>query len=297
MRIPAKALNIRAYAKVNLELQVLGKRADGYHEIDTVLQSVDLADLIMLKPHSHREITLEMTPDLGIPPDENLALRAARREGAGLSIGAHILIDKRIPAGAGLGGGSSDAAAVLVGLNALFGLGLRTGELSALAAELGSDVPFFLMGGRCRARGRGERLEKIHIPDAELSNIYVLFVPPFSLSAREVFEAFDRLQPKPLDSPYPNDLEGAALALRPELRAYREFLAGVPFGLSGSGPTYFAVTTDEGEAASLLKLAERELLEGTRGLLCRSATTGSDVVLHTSSSHCPLNLLQRLRVL
>jgi 4-diphosphocytidyl-2-C-methyl-D-erythritol kinase len=282
MRTLTQTLSIRAYAKVNLGLRVVGRRPDGYHEIDTVLQSIDLCDHITLAPRRDGEISLKTTPDFGIPPDENLALRAARllNERVGLPMGVRILLDKEIPVGAGLGGGSSDAAAVLRGLNRLFGLGLDAEALMELGAELGSDVPFFLMGGCCRARGRGERLEKLSVSDAELNNIYVLFVPPFSLSAREVYGAFERLRPQALDSPYPNDLEGAALALRPELRPYREFLksAGAPFGMSGSGPTYFAVVDSETEAAEILRRAERGLCEETRRLLCRSVTAGSDVV-------------------
>lgn len=277
MRIPIRTLRIRACAKVNLGLRVLGKRPDGYHEIDTVLQSIDLCDHITLAPRRDDEISLEMVPDLGIPPDANLALRAARllAERTGLPTGVRILLEKEIPVGAGLGGGSSDAAAVLRGLNALFGLGLDTEALLDLGAGLGSDVPFFLIGGRCRARGRGERLRRMPVPDAEHAQIYVLLVPRFSLSAREVYEAFDRLQPEALDSPYPNDLEGSALALRPELGAVREFLKGAaaPFGLSGSGPTYFAVMNDEDEAAELFRQAERRLPEGTQVFSCREVTS------------------------
>jgi 4-diphosphocytidyl-2-C-methyl-D-erythritol kinase len=276
MRTPTQALSLRAYAKVNLGLRVVGRRPDGYHEIDTVLQSIDLCDHITLSPRRDCEISLEMTPDFGIPSEENLALRAARplKEKSKLPGGVHIVLDKKIPVGAGLGGGSSDAAAVLAGLNRLFELGLDMEALMELGAGLGSDVPFFLLGGRCRARGRGERLEKLFVSDAELSDIYVLFVPPFSLSAREVYGAFDRLQPKALDSPYPNDLEGSALALQPELSAYREFLKGarVPFGLSGSGPTYFAVLDDERDAERLAQEAAHKLASTTQ--ICRPTQVG-----------------------
>ncbi len=283
MRTPtsAPALRLRAYAKINRGLRVLRRRPDGYHEIDTVMQSVDLYDTLTLQPRGDEEISLTMSPDGGIPPEENLALRAARllRERVGLPRGVHIVLEKRIPVGAGLGGGSSDAAAVLQGLNALFELGLERRALRDLASELGSDVPFFLVGGRCRARGRGERLQPLSVPEAERRQIYVLLVPPFSLRAQEVYQAWDRGIPRAPASPYPNDLEGAALALRPELAVYREFLveAGSPFGLSGSGPAYFAVAPEE-EAVRLAEGAKRELPRGTQVFLCRGTAVGAEIV-------------------
>ncbi len=273
-----RTLQIEAYAKINLGLRVLSKRPDGYHEIDTVLQSVDLCDLLTLWARPDGKVVLEMEPELGIPPEANLAYRAAQslKGRAGLAQGVRIRIEKRVPAGAGLGGGSSDAAAVLAGLNALFALGLSVHELMALGAGLGSDVPFFLLGGRCRARGRGERLEKL--PDAAVEReMYVLLVPPFALGAREVYQTFDQLHPsQALSSPYPNDLEAAALALRPELKIYRRFLQqqGVPFGMSGSGPTYFAVLPSEAQAQALAERAKRELPTGTQAFVCRSTRVG-----------------------
>ena len=278
-----RTLQIEAYAKINLGLRVLSKRPDGYHEIDTVLQSIDLCDLITLAPQQDGEISLTMMPDLDIPAEQNLALQAAQllRKQVGLPMGVHVHIDKRIPVSAGLGGGSSDAAAVLAGLNELFALGLSVHELMALGAELGSDVPFFLLGGRCRARGRGERLEKL--PDALIEQeIYVLLVPPFALSTHEVYRTFDQLHPpQMLNSPYPNDLEVAALALRPNLKIYREFLKqqGVSFGMSGSGPTYFAVLTDELQARALAERAKQELPADTQALVCRPTRVGYALAL------------------
>lgn len=238
-----RSLRIRAYGKINLGLKVLGKRPDGYHEIDTVLQSIDLADELVIEPRYDEQITLTMEPDLGVATEENLAFRAARllQERAGFVSGVHVHLTKKIPIGAGLGGGSSDAAAVLGGLNQLFNLRLSKDELKALGAELGSDVPFFFEGGRCRATGRGELLQELSADGA--LKFVVLLVPPFSLRTREVYEAFDHLTPCVLNSPFHNDLEVAALELRPELREYRAFLerVSVPFGLSGSGPTYYAL--------------------------------------------------------
>jgi len=286
-RTRARRVRVDAYAKVNLGLRVRETRPDGYHEVDTVLQSVDLHDTLELSPCPDPgggialKVRVEDSGGLDIPPEENLAVRAAEllRERVGLPRGQGVTIElrKRIPVGAGLGGGSSDAAAVLAGLNALFALGLSRKELVELGAALGSDVPFFLWGGRGRARGRARPLGS-----HEEREVYALFVPPFTLRTRDVYKAFDELRPGTPDSPYPNDLEGAALALRPELRRYREFLArrDVPFGLSGSGPTYFAVLKDEQGARALAHEAVEEL-PGVRAFVCRPTRTGHRVLLVT----------------
>ena len=155
-----KSLTVNAYAKVNLTLEVLGRRPDGYHEIVSVMQTVDLHDVLELTPADG--VTLECDrPGLGTP--DNLALRAAAalRTVAGVRDGVHIELRKAIPVAAGLGGGSSDAAAALVGLSRLWGLGMSVGDLTPLAASLGSDVPFFLRGGTAMVQGRGERVRPL----------------------------------------------------------------------------------------------------------------------------------------
>lgn len=147
-----------ARAKVNLVLDVVGLRPDGYHELRTVFQSIDLSDVLTLEPATDIEVTCDLP---GIPEGPgNLAFRAAAllRERLRVTRGARIRIHKRIPAGAGLGGGSADAAATLVGLNDLWQLGLGTAELHDLGALLGSDVPFMISGGTAIGTGRGEIL-------------------------------------------------------------------------------------------------------------------------------------------
>ena len=164
-------LELRAHAKVNLTLEVLGKRDDGYHEIASVVQTIDLHDTLTLETAD--ELALECDrPELASP--ENLAFKAAAllKEETGYGNGASIHIQKRIPVSAGLGGGSSDAAAALVGLNRLWGLGLTTERLLPLAARLGSDVPFFLHGGTAMVRGRGELVRPM--PPADLAWFVVL---------------------------------------------------------------------------------------------------------------------------
>ena len=151
----ADTVEVRAYAKVNLTLEVLGRRPDGYHEVTTVLQTVNLSDTLRLSPASDLEVECS---DASIPEVGNLVTRAAEalRRATGCDKGARIEVEKCIPLAAGLGGGSSDAAATLRALNGMWGLDLGEERLAELAALLGSDVPFFLCGGTAQGSGRGE---------------------------------------------------------------------------------------------------------------------------------------------
>lgn len=179
-----RRLCLRAAAKVNLSLEVLGKREDGYHELATVLQAVALSDQLTLEDAATVELKI---PDGTLPAERgNLVWQAAEllREAAGTARGVRITLDKRVPIAAGLGGGSSDAAATLWGLNRLWGLRWSTERLSRLAVRLGMDVPFFLQGGRALATGRGERLEPL--PSVK-GLALVLANPNVPLSTREVY--------------------------------------------------------------------------------------------------------------
>ena len=179
----ARRLALSAAAKVNLTLEVLGRRADGYHEIATVMQTVDLADRLMLEEAEGLELCADAP---GLPTDAtNLALKAAMalREAAGIDRGVRIRLDKRIPMAAGLGGGSTDAAAVLVGLNRLWGLRWSRERLDRVAITLGMDVPFFLRGGTALGTGRGERLQSVSGPGLAL----VLVNPGLGASTAETY--------------------------------------------------------------------------------------------------------------
>src|SRR6202162_5425539 len=180
----ARRLVLRTSAKVNLALDVLGRRSDGYHELSTVLQAVDLFDRLTVETAA--TITLE-TSDATLPTDDgNLVVRSARlwRDTAGIEAGARIVLDKRIPVAAGLGGGSSDAAATLWGLNRLWGLRWRRERLMALAVGIGMDVPFFLGPGRALGTGRGEVLK----PVPTLGGYAMVLVNPgIQLSTQEVY--------------------------------------------------------------------------------------------------------------
>jgi len=185
---------VEAQAKVNLALELLGKRDDGYHEIATLLQGVNLADRILLEERDDGITISSSDPSLPEGP-ENLAWRAARlvQEARQVSRGVHIMIEKRIPVAAGLGGGSTDAAAVLLGLQRLWGLDGNPEELRAWAMSLGMDVPFFLRGGRVLAEGRGERLTSL---PSRPGHHLVLVNPNFPLVTRDVYGWVGFVRPK-----------------------------------------------------------------------------------------------------
>ena len=181
-------ISLKAPAKINLSLRVLGKRPDGYHEIESIMQAIDLYDEISLEKSDIIELTCN---DKSLPSDDkNLAFRAASiLQGSCYFPGVKIHLEKNIPYGAGLGGGSSDAAFVLRGLCQLYGLKLKPEELAELAARLGSDVPFFLTRGQAIARGRGELLTSISLPT---NYKIVLISPSVAISTADVYGALKK---------------------------------------------------------------------------------------------------------
>ncbi|MHC4953957.1 MAG: 4-(cytidine 5'-diphospho)-2-C-methyl-D-erythritol kinase [Planctomycetota bacterium] len=245
---------LRAPAKLNLFLEVLGRRPDGYHEIDSLMVEIDLADSVEIEAADSISLDVGGPESGGIPADQtNLAWRAAEA----LGVGAKIRIEKQIPAGGGLGGGSSDAATVLRGLNDIYGLGLSGDRLSQLGTGLGADVPFFLTGGWARCRGIGERVESVPAPGVKK---YLLVLPGIPSLTADVYAALDAgLTENPLKAtvslakyldsgrgeglPHFNRLQGAAERIEPRLRAIREDAEsrfGMSFTLTGSGSSYFA---------------------------------------------------------
>ena len=249
---------LNAAAKVNLVLEVLGKRDDGYHELVTVMQAVDLSDRVTIEEADVLELRSRST---GVPSDgRNLALRAAAalRDAAGISRGARITLDKRIPVAAGLGGGSADAAAVLLGLNRLWRLRWPAARLDEVATGLGMDVPFFLRGGTALATGRGERIERLRSGSLGL----VLVNPRFEVSTAEMYGrvtpemysdgqhaktlcgGLGRRSAARVAASLYNGLQEAAVAAYPPIGRIRAaLLAAGALGalMSGSGPTVFGV--------------------------------------------------------
>lgn len=258
----------KASAKINLTLDVLHKRPDGYHEVEMIMTMVDLADRIEMKELDRDAIIISSQAGY-IPLDEkNLAFQAARliKDRYDVKQGVYIHLDKKIPVAAGLAGGSSDAAATLRGLNRLWRLGITDGELRTLGAELGSDVPFCVTGGTAIARGRGEKLEFIDSPP---QCWVVLAKPPINVSTADVYgklnasriakhpdtavvaEAIRSKDYHSLCAGLGNVLEEVTLSLYPEVRQLKncmERLGADGVLMSGSGPTVFALCSKEKKA-------------------------------------------------
>ena len=177
-------LTLPAPAKLNLFLHITGRRADGYHELQTVFQFIDLQDTITLAERSDQQIN-RVTRWSEVAEEDDLMVRAAQKlaNSCGISAGVDIAIEKHIPMGAGLGGGSSDAATVLCGLNLLWGLDLSNRELADIGITLGADVPIFIYGHAAWAEGTGEILTSIDPPEDN----YLLIVPPAHVSTAEIF--------------------------------------------------------------------------------------------------------------
>lgn len=269
-----------SFAKVNLSLKVLGRRADGYHELRTVFQTVGLHDRITLEFTPARrglEVTLE--DPLAIP--DNLALRAARLycERQGVRGRLRMRLEKRIPMGAGLGGGSSNAAAVLLALGPLTGRCVPPEALGDMAAGLGSDVPFFLYGGTALGLGRGEELYPL--PDAPRYPVLIV-APPVHVSTAEAYRALGRPElTSPVDcrklrkfqsfvwraeylSGAENDFESAVFRLHPELGRWKrklERLGARAARLSGSGAALFGVFPDRAKLQGALPQFSTEPLK------------------------------------
>ncbi len=273
--VARERLTLKAYAKVNLTLEVLGKREDGYHNVATILQTVDLADTLAIGPAD--DLTVECD-EPGLSGDGNLAWQAAAAlaERVGISPQAHIRIEKRIPAASGLGGGSADAAATLVGLNRWWGLGRSRDELVDVAVGLGSDVPFLLIGGTALGSGRGDEICPLPalpamdmlllVPtdriDAKTPTMYRALRPEdFSDGART--QAISRgLGSGTLTSAgCCNAFERAAREIFPGLADVWDRVAEVtqhPPRLSGAGPALYCMPSSESE-----RIRVAESLQGT----------------------------------
>ncbi len=283
-------------AKVNLALSVLGRRRDGYHDVVTLFQAVDLCDV--LTAASAETLTLEVT-DRTIPEDDtNLVLKAARLLGQrcprAAGRGATLRLVKRIPAGAGLGGGSSDAAGTLLLLDALWNLKLESSMLTGLAAELGSDVPFFLHGGTALGTDRGTTIEPLD-PIAERT--LILGSPPFGLSTPEVYRALGA--PLTVDGAgvtvrrlflkfvkgndfalATNDLEPVAFRLRGELAAFKDAVSrsGAEVALvSGSGSTVFGLFRTGTDVSATVEILQGEFPDWTVRV-CKTLASGVRIV-------------------
>ncbi len=270
-------LRIRSFAKVNLALSILGRRKDGYHDIQTIFQSIDIFDEIEFRPARQLEFGSNSLP--GIPLEDNLVWKAAKLLSSRLGVknGVSIALSKRIPMGAGLGGGSSNAAATLLGLCRFWGIKDSDDDLLAVAADLGSDVPFFLHGGTALGTGRGEKI--FPLPDPPCEHLVVIF-PAVQVSTAEAYRGLNlgltssaedhRIQrfrgqveknQRFLTGIF-NDFEKSILPAYPSIREAKQFLEteGAKAALlSGSGSSVFGFFTDEESALAAARLAAKEV--------------------------------------
>ena len=284
----AGGVEIFAPAKLNLFLEVLGRRPDGYHEIETVMVAVSLYDTLAILDDPSGEIRLRCN-DPTLPVDgENLVIKAADRlkEATGCGGGARVVLTKAIPAQAGLAGGSSDAAATLVALDRIWGLGLSRERLDALASEVGSDVPFFNHVPAAVCRGRGERVEEVPLRDrlyfvlvcptvgVSTADVYRRVVPPEGpRPVGAVLDALARGGRADLGPCLFNRLQPFAEAIRPELTRVRTALADLGPSLdgsamSGSGSAYFGLCRNLAAARQAAEILQTLGLGWVRVVTC-----------------------------
>jgi 4-diphosphocytidyl-2-C-methyl-D-erythritol kinase len=312
-RGPMADLVVNAPAKINLHLEVLGLRPDGFHELAMVMQSIDLVDQLLLSPSADGQIQLSCDRQ-DLPTDRgNLIIRAAEllRSRVGLpELGARIILRKRIPIGAGLAGGSSDGAAALIGLNHIWGLGLSESALADLAAELGSDMPFCLAGGCQLCFGRGEQLEPLALEPGGPLGVLLIKHPQVSVSTPWAYgrcralrghtylsdeQAFGVRRLALRQSPLVQALQGQGSwpALRNDLQTVVEpevpvVSAGMALlgraeralavAMSGSGPSLFALFSSREQAAqAAAALAEPLVSAGFESWVCSTRPNGVTV--------------------
>lgn len=258
---------VKAPAKINLTLDVIGKRADEYHEVEMIMTTIDLADRVILTELEEDVIKIEATNGFVPNNEQNIAYVAAKilKEKFAIKKGISIFIDKKIPVSAGLAGGSTDAAAVLRGLNDIWNLKLTLAELAEIGLKIGSDVPFCVHGGTAIARGRGEQLEFLPTPPPSW---VVLVKPPISVSTKDIY---GRLNLATMTHPdtsgmikaikeqnfhqmchsLGNVMEDVTFKLHPQVKRLKERMDiyGAPgVAMSGTGPTVFALTQTEAKA-------------------------------------------------
>ncbi|MGL4408713.1 MAG: 4-(cytidine 5'-diphospho)-2-C-methyl-D-erythritol kinase [Zoogloea sp.] len=257
---PTATHRLPAPAKINLFLHIVGRRPDGYHLLQTAFRMLDWGDEITLRRRDDGQLC--RTTDVpGVPPEADLVIRAARllQQETGTAYGADIGVLKRVPMGGGLGGGSSDAATVLIGLNRIWGCGLDRPTLQALGLRLGADVPFFIYGETAFAEGVGEELHPLEVPPAW----YVLVAPPVSVPTAEIFSSKELTrdtEPRIIRvfaaHDTRNDMQAVACSKYPEVKQTISWLSSKGSArMSGSGGCSFASFETEAQANEVLASA------------------------------------------
>jgi 4-diphosphocytidyl-2-C-methyl-D-erythritol kinase len=268
-----KPLVCPAPAKLNLFLHVVGRRDDGYHLLQTLFRFIDLSDTLRFTPRQDGEVRRVNALD-GVPPEQDLCVRAARllQQETGCPLGVDIELEKRIPMGGGLGGGSSDAATTLLALNRLWGLGLSRERLMQLGLTLGADVPVFVFGQNAFAEGVGEELQAYPLPDAW----YVVLCPPVHVPTARIFThpelTRDTISMTMRALPggrvfragrvagLHNDLQAVACGLYPEVARHLAWLERfAPALMTGSGACVFAEFATEEEAKAVLQQLPQDM--------------------------------------
>ncbi len=259
MKIPSRAQAFPAPAKLNLDLRITGRRKDGYHNLESIFCLVGLYDTVYLAAREDAQIMLH-TPVEGISAEQDLTYRAAKtlQTYTCCGKGADIWLDKRIPTGGGLGGGSSDAATVLIALNSLWQCRLNRRELIDLGLKLGADVPFFIFGRNAFAKGIGEQLTETDIP----KQWYVIVRPPVHVATAKIFSHKDltrNSEPSIIPSfqmlrPFRNDMQAVVFQEYPEVRdAYLELSKYGEALMTGSGSCVFLACDDLDKAENIYR--------------------------------------------
>ncbi len=256
---PHRLLSLPAPAKINLFLHVLGRRPDGYHELQTIFQFLAYGDQLDFYAHENLKLTCQLAE---FENEDNLVIRAAQQLKAmtGITAGMHIHLNKRLPSGAGLGGGSSDAATTLLGLNHLWKLKLSTEELASIGRELGADVPVFIHGQAAWAEGIGERLSPLHDLACPW---YVVLIPPVHVATATIFQSPQLTRNTPAITlaafhagRVSNDCEPVVCARYPEVKSALDWLnARGQARMTGTGACVFLACATEDEAVMCLQQA------------------------------------------
>lgn len=236
-------LALPARAKLNLDLAVVRRDDDGFHELRTTFQEIELHDLLLIEPSTHTHLTAQ---GMSLDAASNSVLKAheAIEQAAKRKLNATFHLYKRIPPGSGMGGASSDAAATLKGLKAIFELEV---DIAEIAAELGSDVPFFLTGGKAEAAGRGEKLTRQLRGTGNAKAWFAIAWPGIELKTADVYRAWDEVKGEP-----PNELRRAAEHVEPRLKEFARKL-GAGWQMTGSGSAFFKLASTEAEATQATK--------------------------------------------
>ncbi len=283
-------IKLKAYAKINLSIDIISKRSDNYHNVEMIMQQIDLHDVITIKKNSLNKINI-ISENKDIPFDNNnIAYKVARYilDNYNISTGIDIYIEKNIPIAAGLAGGSSDAAAVIKGMNKLFSLNLSIDTMKEIGVKFGADIPFCIEGGACIATGIGEKLKKI-----EPLNAYILLIKPdINVSTKEVYENLDLSSIKNhpntnrivdlikkdkkylLKNEMYNVLEEVTIKMHPEIKSIKEKMyneKAIVSMMSGSGPTVFGIYDDYNE----INLAYNNLMKEYKNVYIARQVNGS----------------------